>query len=163
MTSYEKQRLEELGFMNEMLARGVPADHLEYAIKMARCESRGVLNKNAFESGFENEVKRRLGIQKKAAGFDDEEDEDLIDKLKRYGLYAGIGTLGMAAGYAIPKVYNSTVDVVHRMSEQSNNRLNGRNVGTDTASQPALPEDSEDFAAELPDDEARTAWRQEHQ
>ena len=137
MESYEKRKLEELGFVNAMLERGVPADVATTVVKLASLDVRGRANPALFEKGMASVFSKNAGLVKRARKVtiieddpiasaaadavdddleaDDTAEEDWMDKLKRYGTYAGIGAAGMVAGHVLPKLYNSASDAFHRM------------------------------------------------
>lgn len=137
MESYEKRKLEELGFVNAMLERGVPADVATTVVKLASLDARGRANPALFEEGMVSEFSKNAGLVKRARKVtiieddpiasvaadavdddietDDPDEEDWMSKLKRYGTYAGIGAAGMVAGHVLPKLYNSASDAFHRM------------------------------------------------
>ena len=137
MESYEKRKLEELGFVNAMLERGVPADVATTVVKLASLDARGRANPALFKEGMASEFSKNAGLVKRARKVtiieddpiasvaadavdddietDDPDEEDWMSKLKRYGTYAGIGAAGMVAGHMLPKLYNSASDAVHRM------------------------------------------------
>ncbi len=138
MESYEKRKLEELGFVNAMLERGVPADVATTVVKLASLDVRGRANPALFKEGMASVFSKNAGLVKRARKVtiieddpiasvaadavdddgietDDTDEEDWMDKLKRYGTYAGIGAAGMVAGHVLPKMYNSASDAFHRM------------------------------------------------
>lgn len=107
MTSYEKQRLEELGFMNELLERGVSADVASVFVKNAGIEKAGSADPEMFVEGFKEELaksERGRAMLKKA--FD---SDDVLDDIPQLVKYLGVGLLGAALGYGVPKVYHNAL------------------------------------------------------
>lgn len=131
MNSYEQYKLAELGFLNELVSRGVSADLAEMAIKDAEYNRMQQADNESFMEGF-NEAMSKNMMRKKAQKVvvlnDDDEDgdedepaitrapavrqnrnlfdDDWVEKLKKWGRYAGIFGLGALAGYATPHVRN---------------------------------------------------------
>lgn len=106
MTSYEKQRLEELGFMNAMLERGVSADAVSVIVGDGRIEKAGSADPEMFVQGFQEELsKSEKGRAMLKRAFD---SDDLLDDIGQWAKYLGVGLLGAALGYGVPKVYNTT-------------------------------------------------------
>jgi hypothetical protein len=107
MTSYEKQRLEELGFMNAMLERGVSADVASVLVKDAGIEKSGSADPEMFVHGFKEELSRsEKGRAMLKRAFD---SDDLLDNIGQWAKYLGVGLLGAALGYGVPKVYGGVM------------------------------------------------------
>ncbi len=120
MTSYEKQRLEELGFMNAMLERGVPADVVSVLVKDAGIEKAGSADPEMFVHGFKDELSRsEKGRSMLKRAFD---SDDLLDDMGKWAKYLGVGLVGAALGYGVPKIYNTTKDCLDNYERQLSNK-----------------------------------------
>lgn len=124
MTSYEKQRLEELGFMNAMLERGVPADVVSVLVKDAGIEKAGSADPDMFVQGFKEELSRsEKGRAMLKRAFD---SDDLLDNIGQWAKYLGIGLMGAALGYGVPKVYGTMKSVLGNYAKHpANNKRTG--------------------------------------
>lgn len=108
------------GLVEGFQARGLSEKQAEFFVKQAEIEALGAMNPSEFKAGYDEE------LQKRAAGYaivpmddaddgDDEDDasvpavadsddESFLDKLKRWGLLAGVGAGGFALGNYWPNI-----------------------------------------------------------
>lgn len=128
MTDYEKHANERLGFIQGLVSRGVDPELAEFCAKQAEYETIGMLSPSEYIDGFSEKLAQMSDIEKTAkssritiiTGDDDDEDdlapapveteskvtadksdESIWDKIKRWGLLAGVGAGVGAGGFAL--------------------------------------------------------------
>ena len=75
MNAYENNKLQEIGFLNELLVRGVQSDSAVFFSKQAKLNKLGSLDPDLFEESFHNEM-NKIAAEKRARKVTIIEDED---------------------------------------------------------------------------------------
>ena len=125
MTIYENKELYKSGFINQLASAGVDRDVVEFAVKNAEYDALGDLSPEDFCEGFANAVYEHRR-EKRANDFessigamlnkkDKEDDESLLDKIKKWAKYTAIGGGGFLLGKYYKNMRNYTRDAFDRV------------------------------------------------
>lgn len=119
------------GLLDGFQSRGMTEKQAEFFVKQLELDATGSMNREAFEEGYKE------AMAKSAKGFavvpvDDVEDEDteaeepeadnesIWDKMKRWGLMAGIGAAGFGLGRYSRDIANFGENVVNSVYNKVN-------------------------------------------
>jgi len=145
MNNYEQNALMKHGFTCSLVERGVDPDIAEFCVKQAEYQNLGSLSPEDFYEGFAEALEKKAsklmffddggdsrdfyrqnpmyGVPMPAAmqpedEDDDDEEESLVDKIKRWALYAGIGAGGFALGNYWPDIKQYTDNTLTSLKDK---------------------------------------------
>lgn len=141
------------GLLEGLQARGLSEKQAEFFVKQAEIHALGAKDPESFRAGYEEEM------QKRAAGFAivpmdevsndsgeapevpdfDDDDESFWDKLKRWGLLAGVGAGGFALGNYWPEIRSGASDALAAASNYVKGLGNSEAAAAAPQTPPATP------------------------
>ena len=117
MLGFEKYATEKSAYIAGLVEAGVPEYLAEFCAKQAEYENMGRLDPVEYTAGFMEEFEKAAAVDLPfMPSKKDDDDESIWSKLKRWGLYTGIGAGGFLLGNYWPDIKNYTTRSLENVS-----------------------------------------------
>ena len=117
MLGFEKYATEKSAYIAGLVEAGVPEYLAEFCAKQAEYENMGRLDPVEYTAGFMEEFEKAAAVDLPfMTSKNDDDDESIWSKLKRWGLYTGIGAGGFLLGNYWPEIRKYTGNQFDRIS-----------------------------------------------